>query len=106
MLDLGYCYWCRECGQAIHWQGNYTDMPPCPKCGDRPDTSELERLQKIHEQIAITDLLGGSLQPVEGPLLPSEPVVCSLCGRPKIEGETWLPDQGIHLRCLAQDRDG
>jgi hypothetical protein len=52
MMDLGFCYWCRTCDHAVNWQGEYTDPLPCPKCGDRPDTSELEWLQKIHEWLA------------------------------------------------------
>jgi hypothetical protein len=106
MLDLGYSYWCRKCGHALNWQGKYTDMPPCPKCGDRPDASTLEQLQRMHEQIAAAALREEHFKPVDEPAPRSDSLVCSLCGRPKVEGETWLPDQGIHLRCLAQDRDG
>jgi hypothetical protein len=51
-VALGYWFCCAKCGHGYGWQGKYTDMPPCPKCGDRPDLATLQRLQQIHEIIA------------------------------------------------------
>jgi uncharacterized protein (DUF983 family) len=52
VIDRGYWYCCARCGHGSSWQGQYTDMPPCPKCGDRPDAATLQQHQAIHEQLA------------------------------------------------------
>jgi hypothetical protein len=52
VIDQGYWYCCARCGHCYSWQGQYTDMPPCPKGGDRPDAAALRQLQAIHEQLA------------------------------------------------------
>jgi hypothetical protein len=52
VIDLGYWYNCAKCGHGYGWKGKYTDMPPCPKCGDRPDVAVLQQLQQIHEILA------------------------------------------------------
>jgi hypothetical protein len=33
---------CGQCGMADAWKGTYTDMPPCPACGWRPNRSVLD----------------------------------------------------------------
>ena len=30
-----------KCGKRFGWQGDLTDMPPCPRCGNRPDAESL-----------------------------------------------------------------
>ena len=49
MTSLGFVVNCGQCGTAYSWQGLYTDMPPCPACGWRPDRSVLEEFQRRHD---------------------------------------------------------
>lgn len=42
---------CVKCGKRFGWPGEMKDMPPCPKCGYRPDLTELEADQKMLDQL-------------------------------------------------------
>lgn len=37
---------CLNCGLVRYWYGRWCDMPPCARCGERPDRSTLEELDR------------------------------------------------------------
>ncbi len=42
---------CPKCGKRIGWVGNLRDKPACPKCGFRDSQEELERVDKMLEEM-------------------------------------------------------
>lgn len=46
-------YLCPDCNWAFCWEGGYLSMPPCPKCGTRPDRSVLQMLHIPGKNISI-----------------------------------------------------
>src|SRR4051812_3892977 len=39
--EIGSSCECAECGHVYGWHGGFLEMPPCPKCGWRPQLSTL-----------------------------------------------------------------
>jgi len=37
---------CPDCGARIGWAGELKDRPPCPRCGHRPNQSELDEADR------------------------------------------------------------
>lgn len=37
---------CPHCTRLLRWTGGYLRMPPCPRCGWRPDLAELHQLSE------------------------------------------------------------
>lgn len=47
---------CPKCHHRFGWFGEVTDKPPCPECGQKPNTKELFELKKeIDEMIAVAE---------------------------------------------------
>lgn len=42
--EAAYACLCPRCGWLVSWHGSYLRMPPCCRCGDRPDQSVLRAL--------------------------------------------------------------
>lgn len=34
-----------KCGERVSWFGDWTDHPPCPRCGYRPPTEQIHETQ-------------------------------------------------------------